>query len=182
MPLHCSRQALPALAREPVGSAAAAVAAAVAVGEPAAGLAAAAATVAARVQLVHRDVHAGNVLMLAVEPTSGGGGGGPKVAGIVDWDHLCWGCPAFDLAYFANQLGKWVALSLRGDPAQLADWEQAVLHLLVGYRAACPAASLAGFTGLMLVAVCAPHQESRCSSPHREISLPRPAPLCIPPL
>ena len=128
--LFVVEQVLPALAAEPAGSAAAELAALVATGRPAAALAEAVAAAAAGIQLVHRDMHAGNLLLHWVvrcgisaddaednEPHY-------RLAGVVDWDHLCLGSPVFDLAYFANQLGKWVAVS--GDRPKLQRWEQSV--------------------------------------------------------
>eukprot|EP01052_Picozoa_sp_SAG31_P023580 SAG31_NODE_1953_length_6829_cov_6.548886_2_plen_433_part_00 len=134
--------ALPALAEQPAGSAAAAVAVAVSTGKPAAALSMAAECYAKNLQLVHRDLHAGNVLTID-----------GNVSAIIDWDHLCWGSPTFDLAYFSNQLGKWVALE--SDAQTLAQWEKSVAFLLAGYRSVLSTSDvgdLAEFPGLMLAA------------------------------
>lgn len=127
------QQALPSLAKQPEGSHARLLLSMLREDAPAgAALAAGLAAIDATVQLVHRDCHFGNLL------TSQTG----AVVGVVDWDHLCVGSPAFDLAYFANQLGKWIAFraasassALQNEAhADLAQWELCVRYLMDGYR------------------------------------------------
>ena len=50
------------------------------------------------VQLIHRDLHAGNVLC-----------SGDRVVGIVDCDNFSIGSPMIDIAYFLHHTVKWLA-------------------------------------------------------------------------
>ena len=48
-------------------------------------------------QLIHRDLHDGNVIC-----------SGDQVVGIVDCDHFSFGTPMIDIAYFLHNTVKWI--------------------------------------------------------------------------
>ena len=74
-------------------------------------------------QLIHRDCHAGNVLVRD-----------GQVVEIIDWDQLSLGPAILDLAYYAVQLMKWHV----GDAAFMQGWHSDWHQLQLGYDARRP--------------------------------------------